>query len=148
MFERFWKKAAAVVAPPASFEAGAIRSLESAEIELRHPVDGAPLGAFFTLAGPTSQIFRQARIDIARAQRDVAVPDIEASVELLDEASTEFLARIVLGWRGIKDDGAELPWSPEAARRLFNRPELRWMVNQLLAAAARTENFIEASATS
>lgn len=127
-------------------DVGEIRSLDHSEVELRHPVTDAPLGAFVTLASPDHPARRQALRDIARAQRDLDAPDEEDAIAQVDETAAEFLARIVLGWRGMKENGAVLDWSPAAARTLFSRPELRWLVNQLLYEARRTENFIDASA--
>lgn len=131
---------------PPPVDLAGIRSKQSTEIELRHPVSGDPLGAFVTLASPDHPERRQARIDIARAQRGRADPDGDESVELVDAAALEFLSRIVLGWRRIKVDGVELDYSPGAVRELLAPDAMRWLTNQILHEAGRTENFIETSA--
>jgi hypothetical protein len=143
----FGRRSAVPPAPTfAGLEVGAIRSLAEAEVEARHPLSGEPLGAFFLLASPDHPARLQARIDIARGQRGDEEMDSEEAITTLGETAVEFLSRIVLGWRNVKSEGDPLPWSGEAARLLFARPDLRWLVNQLLQEAARTENFIEASA--
>jgi len=143
------------VAPAPTFEVDAvsdpvdlatIRSLDRGVVQLRHPVTGEPLGASVTLASPDHPARRQARLDIARAQRGRPEPDEAEAAALLDDTAGEFLARIILDWSGIKQDGEILPFSPAAARELLAPEPMRWLVNQLLHESARGENFIETSA--
>lgn len=123
-----------------------IRSRLQAVVELRHPVTGDLLGARVTLASPDHPARRQARLDIARADRGRDDLDGDTALELVDEAAVEFLARIVFGWEGIKVDGEPLAYSAAAVRELLRPEPMRWLVNQLLNEAARAENFIETSA--
>ena len=146
----FARQEAAVVsaAPPAAqvVDLATIRSRLQATVELRHPVTGELLGARVTLASPDHPARRQARLDIARAQRGRDDVEGDAALELVDEAAVEFLARIIFGWEGIKVDGEPLAFSGAAVRELLRPDPMRWLVNQLLNEAARTENFIETSA--
>ena len=151
LLRRFFSRqeSAAVASAPALAEVvdlATIRSRLQATVELRHPVTGAPLGARITLASPDHPAQRQARLDIARAQRGRDEPEGEAALELVDEAAVEFLARIVFGWEGIKVDGQPLAFSATAVRELLQPEPMRGLVNPLLHQAARTENFIETSA--
>lgn len=151
LLRRFFarQEAAVVSAAPAAAQVvdlATIRSRLQATVELRHPVTGELLGARVTLASPDHPARRQARLDIARAQRGRDDVEGDAALELVDEAAVEFLARIVLGWEGIRVDGAPLEYSAAAVRELLRPEPMRWLVNQLLNESARTENFIETSA--
>lgn len=144
----FWRLRRSRIASPVAtgLEVKEIRSLAQAEIEARHPVTGDALGAFFVLASPDNPLRRQARLEISRAGRGQADLSEEEAAERLNESAADFLSRIVLNWRGVKEDGVPMEFSPGAAHELFARDELRWLVNQLLHEAARTENFIAPSA--
>lgn len=133
-------------APAQSVDLATIRSLDRAVVDLRHPISGELLGATVTLASPDHPARRQARLDIARAQRDRPEPDPDTALDLVDEAAVEFLSRILLDWTGIKVDGAGVPFSADAARKLLAPEQMRWLVNQLLHESARAENFIGTSA--
>jgi hypothetical protein len=151
MLRSFFARQAAVPLAPTSAGAevvdlATIRSRLQAEVDLRHPVSGKLLGATVTLASPDHPARRQARMDIARAQREQGEIDDETALELVDDAAVEFLARIIFGWSGIKVDGEPIEYSAAAARALLRQEPMRWLVNQLLNEAARTENFIETSA--
>lgn len=151
LLRRFFarQEAAAVSSSPTSVEVvdlATIRSRMQTTVDLRHPVTGDLLGARVTLASPDHPARRQARLDIARAQRGSDEVDDATALELVDEAAVEFLARIIFGWEGIKVDGEVLPYSAAAVRELLRPEPMRWLVNQLLNESARTENFIETSA--
>lgn len=133
--------------PAVPADLGAIRSLDRASVPLRHPVSGAPLGAKILLASPDHPAQRQAKMDIARAQRELGLPDgDQASIDRIDAAALDLLSAIVLGWEGIRVDGADLAWSPAAVRELLAPEAMRWLRNQLLDESSRLENFIETSA--
>lgn len=151
MLRRFFARQDAAAVSPAPtlaevVDLATIRSRLQATVDLRHPVTGVPLGARVTLASPDHPARRQARLDIARAQRGRDDVDGDAALELVDEAAVEFLARIVFAWEGIKVDGEQLAYSAAAVRELLRPEPMRWLVNQLLNESARTENFIETSA--
>jgi hypothetical protein len=126
-----------------SLEIGSITSVQEVEIELRHPVTDAPLGAFVTLASLEHPQRRQATVDVSRRLRAECVP---GDADMLDEATNEIVARSVLGWRGIRENGTDLPYTPAAALDLLQRPEMEWLVKQLLREMGREENFIKTSA--
>lgn len=152
LWRRFARRESAAVSPAPTFtgaeviDLATIRSRLQAAVELRHPVTGDLLGARVTLASPDHPARRQARLDIARADRGRDDLDGDTALELVDEAAVEFLARIVFGWEGIKVDGEPLEYSAAAVRELLRPEPMRWLVNQLLNEAARAENFIETSA--
>lgn len=120
-----------------------IKSLDRAEIEITHPVSGEGAGAFFTLASPDHPARKQA---IAEASRRLRAAGDGQDEDLLNELANEAAAASVLGWRGVKLDGAVLEYSQQAARDLLAKPEMKWLVNQLSAQLGRQANFIKTSA--
>jgi hypothetical protein len=74
-------------------------------------------------------------------------------VTLDDPAEQELQARdnlvsFTLGWSGFTDEkGKEVPFSPEAARELYENDEYSWLVDQLNAALNEKERFMQRSAS-
>lgn len=120
-----------------------IKSLDRAEIEITHPVSGEGTGAFFTLASPDHPARKQA---IAEASRRLRAAGDGQDEDLLNELANEASAASVLGWRGVKLDGAVLEYSQQAARDLLANPEMKWLVSQLSVQLGRQANFIKTSA--
>ena len=122
----------------------------SADIALKHPVSGASLGATITVAGPEHPA-RKA-IEFARQRKLRAAIAKSGKLEVTDPADDELdvidkLAACTLGWSGITDAGAELPYSRDAAARLYAREGLGWLREQVLAGLNERERFITACAT-
>lgn len=120
-----------------------IRSLDRAELEILHPVTGEATGAFITLASPDHPARRRA---VADASRRLRAAGEQQDMDLLEELTTESVIGSVLGWRGIRVDGAEVEHTASAARDLLERPELKWLVRQITGQLGRQENFISTSA--
>lgn len=139
----------AFIATPADesgFDLDGIEDVGSADYEVLHPVTGQGTGAFITLAGPehpdrkkmTMGLIRRARADAMRTKAKAA--DIE---EEIDE-SREMLAKVTLGWRGMRKAGAPMAFSQAAAKELYADPKSQWLVKQLMQAMNNAELFIKA----
>ncbi len=129
----------------------AIKSVTSALVEVKDET-GAPSGVFFELAGPTHP--KRKAIMLAQ-QRRLQQQLIKTGKMQLDDPAEqeqqtrENLAAFTLGWRGLtQPDGSPLPYSPEAARSLYENDEYAWLVDQLTAALTEKERFMRRSATS
>lgn len=120
-----------------------IRSLDRAEMAILHPVTGEETGAFVTLASPDHPARRRA---VAEASRRLRAAGEQQDIDLLEEMTAESVIGSVLGWRGIRMAGAEVEYTAAAARDLLVRPELKWLVLQLIGQMGRQENFISTSA--
>lgn len=115
-------------------------SNKGAEIELKHPVTMEPLGAFVTVLGKDSDIFRQAfrRKVNAKLARDAMAKkrgkDVEPpTVEDSEADGLDLLVACTTGWRGLTDGGEPLEYSPEAARNLYTRaPWIRLQVDEAI----------------
>jgi len=126
------------------YKIGSIVELESATYELKHPKTGEGLGVIFTLAGPSHavrQSLQSARVARAQKvfQRDgrVDLPSFEEQAEQRIEDAVSS----VLGWTG-----ADVDYTPAAARKWFSDPREGWVVRQLTEALAEQTRFIEDSA--
>ncbi|KQU81278.1 hypothetical protein ASD00_35170 [Ensifer sp. Root31] len=69
-----------------------------AEMELRNPATGEPLGLKLTLAGPDSLTQRRSRLQMSDELAELARADGTVSAEEREKASIASLARCVLRW--------------------------------------------------
>jgi len=121
---------------------------DTGTFQLKHPVDGAPLGVAFTLAGPehpvrqklTLQLKRDLRRRVQRAGKLVLEdPEDEIAQE------TEFLVACTLGWKDLQIDGKPFAFSPDAARALYEDGRFAWVRRQVAKALDDAEIFIGSS---
>ncbi|MBP1856852.1 hypothetical protein [Rhizobium herbae] len=109
-----------------------------AELELRHPVTGAPTGIKLTLAGPDSLTQRRARLTMADSLSELARADGTVGAEDRERASVASLASCILRWE-ITEDGQSLPLSQATAVRLLSAA---WAREQVDAFAGNRANFV------
>ena len=128
------------------FDLDTIEDVGSAEYEITHPVTGAGTGAFITLAGPehperkriTMSLIRRMRADSMRQKAKASDPEDDLA------ESRQMLVKVTLGWRGMRKNGRDLPFSSQAAAELYADPKTQWLTQQLLAAMNDRELFIKA----
>jgi hypothetical protein len=127
-----------------------IKSVLSAKVEIKDE-NSAPTGVFFEIAGPTHP--KRKSILLANQRRLQHQLQKTGKVTLDDPAEQELQARdnlvsFTLGWSGFTDEkGKEVPFSPEAARELYENDEDSWLVDQLNAALNEKERFMQRSAS-
>jgi hypothetical protein len=127
-----------------------IKSVLSAKVEIKDE-NSAPTGVFFEIAGPTHP--KRKSILLANQRRLQHQLQKTGKVTLDDPAEQELQARdnlvsFTLGWSGFTDEkGKEVPFSPEAARELYENDEYSWLVDQLNAALNEKERFMQRSAS-
>lgn len=109
---------------------------QGAELELLHPGNARPLGAFITLAGVDSSRHRQAIAAIAEKRTRAGARGVD---EVLKE-DVELAVRCTIDWRNLELDGAGLPFTPENAREVYTR--FPWIREQALAFVASRANFL------
>lgn len=123
---------------------------QSAEVEIKDPADGTPLGVTFELAGPEHPerkriAFAQSRKALKRYEKTgrLEMPDPEEA----EQMKREHLAAYTLGWSGVAGaDGKPLEFSKAAALDIYRDPAMGWLVDQLEAALGDKELFIRRSA--
>ena len=129
-----------------------IKSVTSAQVEIKDE-NGAPTGVFFEIAGPTHP--KRKSIMLANQRRLQNQLQKTGKVSLDDPAEQEMQSRenlvsFTLGWTGFTDDkGVAVPFSPEAARALYENEndEYAWLVDQLNTALNEKERFMQRSAS-
>lgn len=107
------------------------------ELELRHPVSGAPTGMKMTMAGPDSRIQRSANLIMLDELAELARADGSISAECRERAAVAMLARCVLRW-DISEDGEALPLTHAHAVRLLS---VAWVRQQADAFAGDRANY-------
>lgn len=115
----------------------AARCDEGAELELRHPATGEPLGVYLALAGVDSRAHRQALAHLAeqRLKRRTMNPDDVRGEDV------EVAARCTLAWRGVTIDGKAVSYSLENARALYAR--FPWIREQAVVFIADRGNYLD-----
>lgn len=117
------------------------------ECELHHPVTGTALGVWVTVMGADSLAYRTVMIERAREfqRRAKADPDAERTPDQIEEDTSIVCARCTRGWRGVRLDGQDLPWSHDNAVMLFRR--FVWMRQQINEFIEERHRFLPGSAT-
>ena len=127
-----------------TFDLDAYEDVVSADVRIKDPTTGAPTPMLVTLAGPEHP--DRKRIAYAKSRRLRAalaktgkLPTTDPEDDEADEL--EQLVACTLGWAG-----ASLPYSREAARKLYSDPKRRWLRDQVSAALQERELFTRACA--
>lgn len=132
--------------PAITFDIDAYEDVISAEVRIKDPTTGAPTPMVVTLAGPEHP--DRKRMSFAKARRLRAalaktgkLPMVEPEDDEADELDQ--LVACTLGWQG-----ASVPYSRDAARKLYADPKRRWLRDQVSASLQERELFTRASALS
>lgn len=117
------------------------------EFEPTHPLTGEPLGAFITVRGWESAIVsrhlaERARADAQRAAiaRRRGQPAPELAPEEAEARAIELAVACTISWRLFRRGGAELAFSPEAARTWYAKHA--WLGLQVIDEARVLGNFV------
>lgn len=117
-------------------------------LTLTDPRTEAPTSSTITLASPEHE--SRKRIDLARTRRlraEYAQKGKLSSTDPVDDVAeeTDYLVAATLGWN-LTQRGEPLPFSPEAARKLYTDPKKGWLRAQVVAGLNKNQLFIKASA--
>lgn len=127
-----------------TFDPLAFEDVSTGEVRIKDPLTGAPTSMVITLAGPEHPErkrrlhARQRRLRAAMAKTGklpMSDPEDDAA-DQLDE-----LVASTLGWVG-----SAVPYSADAARKLYSDPKRRWLCDQVQAALDERELFTRSSA--
>jgi hypothetical protein len=83
-------------------------------------------------------LIRRMRADAMRQKMKPKDPEEDMA------ESRQMLVKITLGWRGIKVNGRDVPFTPQAVAELYSDPKREWLVKQLAAAMNDQTLFIKA----
>lgn len=132
-----------------TFDIAQIHDVASASIDIKHPTTGESIGAQIEVAGPEHP--QRKAIEFARQRKIRAGLQKTGKIELSDPAddeldAIEMLTSCTLGWKGITEGGVEVPFSRDAAYKLYSTEGLAWLRIQVLNAMGERDRFIKASA--
>lgn len=113
--------------------------------------DGEKLDTFVELAGPAHPVrtaydgknYRRKAREFNRKGKQQLNEDAE-------ETKDELVARIAtytLNWGNLELDGQPVPFSPDAARRLYSDDAFGWVLVSVAQAADAAENFMRSSSS-
>jgi len=136
------------------FKVGSVVVSDTADVEMRDPETGAPLGWVVTVAGPEHPLHSTKILERQRKLRvSMTLESREKVIErALDEESQnrlDLVCTCVIAWRGLVDgNGAEILCNPQEVRVLFGAKGHSWMVDQIAEALADKARFLMRSASS
>jgi hypothetical protein len=97
----------------------AAQAEEGADLALLHPSTGKPLGPTLRLVGMDSDRYNKARRRIV--EKRLAKSRARLDLDAAEMENLSLLADCTLGWAEIVIDGADVPFSREAALELYRR---------------------------
>lgn len=96
---------------------------EGAEIQIKSPVDDQPTDFYIRVKGPDSKAYREA---VRKYHRKLISNEEGGEIDLL--------VAITVSWKGLKDKKANIDFSPEEARKLYdNAPAVASQVDRFIA---------------
>lgn len=132
----------------AGFDLDLAEQLTQGEIQLKHPVTGAPLPIYVAIAGPEHEVRRNFVFALTRRYRAAYLADRTRGMnDPVDDADDEMALLVLstLGWRGIVIAGEALAFSAGACTALYADPRRAWLRDQVKAALDKRELFIAPS---
>ena len=105
------------------------------EVELTSPRTFEGTGVFITVHGTDSDQFRKASAEMARRTLELSqAGGGKVDQEQRDELQANLLAACTSGWRGLEDDGKEIPFAKAKAAQIYlSHPVIREQVDSAIA---------------
>ena len=122
----------------------AFEDVDRAEVRIKNPTTGAPTPMVVVVAGPEHPDRRRMGMARARRLRAPMVKTGKLPMSAPEDAEADRLEELVactLDWRG-----SSVPYTKDAARRLYADPRRRWLRDQVQAALQERELFTRACA--
>lgn len=120
------------------------------EIQLKHPVTGAPLEAWITIYGRDGRRYEDKQIELQRRRLELmaagrAVDD--DAVRRTAQDAIELVAAMTKGWRELQLGDTPAAFSEAEALKLYSRRGLRWIRDQVDEAIHTRALFMPGGAT-
>lgn len=122
--------------------------LEVGVLTLINPATSEPSSTTITLASKEHP--DRKRVDLSKMRKLRAayvkngkMPNSDPLDDIAEE--TDYLVSVTLGWN-LTQGGKELPFSADAARKVYTDPKKQWLRGQVLDALNKNEIFIQGSA--
>jgi hypothetical protein len=137
----------------ATFDLGSIDTIEAcnkaAEIEIKHPVTGAPTGVFISVLGKDSDAYRSIIRGMAdeSLKRQAMNKSADTSLDKLESRNIEALVAVTTGWRTndeptVTVNGTKLDFTAANVRKVYTT--LLPVREQVTEAINSLENFMPA----
>lgn len=98
-----------------------LKSQETTEIEIKHPVTGEGTGVFITVAGLDSVLFRAARREQLQELINAKSKAIKTEVDFnkAEQDDINLLVKATVGWKGVEEKGKPVEFTPENVARVY-----------------------------
>jgi hypothetical protein len=133
------------------FEISEFETADVADMPVKNPKTGKPvmlpggkLPVTIKLAGRDSEIYRKISRELANKRAEAVRNGADASLgdEDLENEALDLLSTLTLGWEGITANKEPYPFSPENARKLYER--LPWLREEVDRFVGNRANFMKA----
>lgn len=115
------------------------------EFELLHPATGEGTGGFLKIRGEKSKVVQNhaRKVVTEMQQREKRAKgknkEVELSIEDLEDMAVERAFIRIISWRGIQEDGADLPFNKENAERVLK--DHPWIRESVMEESENLLNF-------
>ena len=117
------------------------------EFELLHPATGEGTGGFLTIRGENSRTVQQhARKVVTEMQKREKVAkgkgkDVDLTISELEDMAVERAVVRIISWKGIQENGEDIPFTKENAERILK--DHAWIREVLMEESSHWSNFLE-----
>ena len=117
------------------------------EFELLHPATGEGTGGFLTIRGENSRTVQQhARKVVTEMQKREKVAkgkgkDVDLTISELEDMAVERAVVRIISWKGIQENGGDVPFTKENAERILK--DHSWIREVLMEESSNLSNFLE-----
>ena len=117
------------------------------EFELLHPATGEGTGGFLTIRGENSRTVQQhARKVVTEMQKREKVAkgkgkDVDLTIAELEASAVERAVVRIISWKGIQENGEDVPFTKENAERILK--DHSWIREVLMEESSNLSNFLE-----
>jgi hypothetical protein len=145
--------------PNGALDLADCEALDTAELDVRHPATGEPTGWRITFAGPghpqvvaLSDRDARKRLREEREKEQARVNNRkwkaeDRSPEEVRAENVGYVVDRIVAWTPVRINGEDVPFSRDAAMRLFTDPRKGWLLNQAADFVLAEQTFFKRSAT-
>ncbi|MEJ7929845.1 hypothetical protein WG922_07665 [Ramlibacter sp. AN1015] len=102
--------------------------------------DGSPSGIVLQVVGHDSAQFTATAKKWANVMLEKE-DGAKTNIDELEKQNADLVASFIVGWTGLEENGAPLPYSHEKAVQLMSMPELKFVRERVEAFASKRTNF-------
>lgn len=115
--------------------------VDTAELEILHPVTFRPTGIKIQLYSAESEQWRKAFNRVLKENGKYEKMRDGVPPEKNERDRVSLLVAVTAGWSGVTENGVELPFNEANARRIYEHRKLSFIRRQIDEFIANVENF-------